>query len=145
MALSANGYDQCAMQDFIPGLELASKFYEEAVRPILESVFSALPYSAALIGSGSEVLGFDNEMSADHHWGPRVMLFLRRARLRAPSGRAHRNIAAKAPAEIPRLLDQLLCARSARQQRATPPRGRVRRESIIASRCLRCAASSSTI
>lgn len=65
------------MKDFIPGLELASKFYEEAVRPILESDFSALPYSAALIGSGSEVLGFDNAMSADHHWGPRVMLFLR--------------------------------------------------------------------
>ena len=33
-------------------------------------------YSAALIGSGSEVLEFDTEMSADHHWGPRVMLFL---------------------------------------------------------------------
>ena len=55
------------MKDFIPGLELASKFYEEAVKPILESVFSALPYSAALIGTGSEVLGFDNAMSADHH------------------------------------------------------------------------------
>ena len=33
-------------------------------------------YSAALIGSGSEVLEFDTEMSTDHHWGPRVMLFL---------------------------------------------------------------------
>ena len=33
-------------------------------------------YSAALIGRGSEVLGFDTEMSTDHHWGPRVMLFL---------------------------------------------------------------------
>ncbi len=65
------------MKEFIPGLELAAKFYVEAVRPILESVFSALPYSAALIGTGSEVLGFDTEMSADHHWGPRVMLFLR--------------------------------------------------------------------
>jgi hypothetical protein len=36
-----------------------------------------LKYSAALIGSGSEVLGFDTEMSMDHHWGPRAMLFLR--------------------------------------------------------------------
>ena len=62
-----NGYDQCAMKDFIPGLELASKFYEETVRPILESVFSGVPYSAALIGTGSEVLGFDTEMTADHH------------------------------------------------------------------------------
>lgn len=38
--------------------------------------FPQLRYSAALIGSGSEVLGFDTEMSSDHHWGPRVMLFV---------------------------------------------------------------------
>ncbi len=61
---------------FIPGLELAGKFYQEAIRPILESDFSSVPYSAALIGTGSEVLGFDTEMSTDHHWGPRAMLFL---------------------------------------------------------------------
>ena len=67
------------MKDFIPGLELASKFYEEAVKPILESGFSALSYSVALIGSGSEVIGFDTEMLADHRWGLLVMLFLRRA------------------------------------------------------------------
>lgn len=65
------------METFIPGLELARQFHEEAVRPILETVFPGVPYSAALIGSGSEVLGFDTGMSADHHWGPRVMLFLR--------------------------------------------------------------------
>ena len=35
-----------------------------------------LPYSAALIGWGSEVLGFDTPLSRDHHWGPRVLLFL---------------------------------------------------------------------
>ena len=62
---------------FIPGLELARKFYQEAVRPILQSDFSCVPYSAALSGAGSEVLGFDTEMSIDHHWGPRAMLFLR--------------------------------------------------------------------
>ena len=33
-------------------------------------------HSAALIGAGSEVLGFDTEMSSDHDWGPRVKLFL---------------------------------------------------------------------
>jgi len=32
--------------------------------------------AAGIIGSGSEVLGFDDEMSSDHHWGPRTMLFL---------------------------------------------------------------------
>jgi len=64
------------MSEFIPGLELAGMFFREAVKPLLDRGFPKLLYSAALIGSGSEVLGFDTEMSTDHHWGPRVMLFL---------------------------------------------------------------------
>lgn len=32
---------------------------EEQVNPLLEEAFPALPYAAALIGPGSEVLGFD--------------------------------------------------------------------------------------
>ena len=35
-----------------------------------------MKHSAALLGPGSEVLGFDDELSTDHHWGPRVMLFV---------------------------------------------------------------------
>lgn len=65
------------MPDFIPGLQLADGFYHEAVKPVIEADFPQLEYGAALIGSGSEVLGFDTEMSTDHHWGPRVMLFFR--------------------------------------------------------------------
>ena len=65
------------MPDFIPGLELARFFYFEAVKPLLVGNFPDVQYGAGLIGSGSEVLGFDTEMSADHHWGPRVMLFLK--------------------------------------------------------------------
>jgi len=61
---------------FIPGLQLAEQFYWEVVRPILDVELPNLPHAAALIGGGSEVLGFDDRMSADHHWGPRVMLFL---------------------------------------------------------------------
>ena len=64
------------MPEFIPGLRLARLFYLEAVKPILNANFPHLRFSAALIGTGSEVIGFDTEMSADHHWGPRVMLFL---------------------------------------------------------------------
>ncbi|MGC9467477.1 MAG: DUF4037 domain-containing protein [Anaerolineae bacterium] len=69
---------------FLPGLELCRRFYWEAVRPILDRRWPNLPHAAALIGDGSEVLGFDDEMSSDHHWGPRVLLFLKdedRARL----------------------------------------------------------------
>ncbi len=61
---------------FIPGLELARRFYWEAVRPVLDDAHPDLPHSAALIGYGSEVLGFDTPMSTDHHWGPRAMIFL---------------------------------------------------------------------
>jgi hypothetical protein len=64
------------MSEFIPGLTLCEQFYREVVAPILAAEFGGLRYSAALIGDGSEVLGFDTEMSCDHDWGPRVMLFL---------------------------------------------------------------------
>ena len=62
---------------FVAGLELAESFFREAVAPIIDGHYPALAYTAALIGPGSEVLGFDTEMSTDHHWGPRAMLFLR--------------------------------------------------------------------
>jgi len=62
---------------FVPGLELSRQFYLEAVRPILDAEFPSLPHSAALLGRGSEVLGFDDEMSGDHNWEPRVLLFVR--------------------------------------------------------------------
>ncbi len=64
---------------FIPGIELARRFYWEAVRPVLDVAFPGLPHAAALIGPGSEVLGFDTPVSTDHHWGPRAMLFLNEA------------------------------------------------------------------
>ncbi len=67
------------MPPFIPGLKLSELFYHEAVKPILERDFPDLKHSAALLGSGSEVLGFDNAQSTDHNWGPRLFLFLNQA------------------------------------------------------------------
>ncbi len=61
---------------FVGGLELSKQFYWQAVRPVLDAFFPGLVHSAALLGAGSEVLGFDTEMSTDHHWGPRALLFL---------------------------------------------------------------------
>ena len=55
---------------FVPGLELARDFYREAIRPILAREFPYLDHSAALIGPGSDVLGFDSARSSDHDWGP---------------------------------------------------------------------------
>lgn len=62
--------------DFIPGLRLSEMFFREAVAPILVSAFPDLRYSAARIGPGSEVLGYDSERSTDHGWGPGLTLFL---------------------------------------------------------------------
>src|SRR5688572_9988098 len=64
------------MPTFIPGRHLSHLFYHEAIAPILHHHFPNLPHSAALLGSGSEVLGYDTQMSTDHDWGPRCQLFL---------------------------------------------------------------------
>ena len=56
------------------GLELARAFYREAVAPLLGST----PHAAALLGPGSEVLGFDDLVSTDHGFGPRVQIFMTR-------------------------------------------------------------------
>jgi hypothetical protein len=64
------------MPTFIPGLDLSRRFYTDVVHPILAEAFPSLCYAAGLIGSGSEVLGFDTEMSTDHSWGPNVHFFL---------------------------------------------------------------------
>ncbi len=82
---------------FTPGLRLCQGFYQEVVRPILDREFPGLPHAGALIGSGSEVLGFDDEMSTDHHWGPRVMLFLRERDHERLAEAVHRAMADNLP------------------------------------------------
>ncbi len=61
---------------FVPGLQLNKAFYTEIVGPLLDAHLPGVRYSAALIGYGSDVLGFDDERSTDHGWGPRLWLFL---------------------------------------------------------------------
>ncbi len=58
------------------GLELNEAFYKEKVVPIMGACFPDVLYSAALLGWGSEVLGYDDDLSADHNWGLRFQLFL---------------------------------------------------------------------
>lgn len=61
---------------FVKGLDLCQALYEQAVAPVLAAAFPDMPYSAALLGHGSDVLGFDTPQSMDHDWGPRGLLFL---------------------------------------------------------------------
>lgn len=59
------------------GIELSRRFYAEVVRPFLDRRLPGLAYDAAVIGYGSELLGFDDETSRDHNWGPRVQIVVR--------------------------------------------------------------------
>lgn len=58
------------------GLELSRRFYNLLVAPILQASFPYLKYSAARIGMGSEVQGFEDVLSSDHDYGPCVQIFL---------------------------------------------------------------------
>lgn len=64
------------MPEFVPGLELGELFFDEVIHPLLDEHFPGLRYDAALIGPGSEVIGFDIPQSMDHHWLPYLRLFL---------------------------------------------------------------------
>jgi hypothetical protein len=61
------------------GIELSRRFYDEVVGPWLARDFPGLQHAAALIGYGSELLGFDDAMSQDHNFGPRVIVILSEA------------------------------------------------------------------
>ncbi|MBP1994582.1 DUF4037 domain-containing protein [Paenibacillus eucommiae] len=63
------------------GIALCRQFFVEIIEPLMAN-FSSITYSAALIGPGSEVLGYDTEMSRDHDWSPRVQLFLNETDIR---------------------------------------------------------------
>jgi hypothetical protein len=67
------------MPPFMKGMQLSEHLYNEAIAPILAARFPELPYSAARLDYGSDVLGFDAPRSMDHGWGPRCTLFLRAA------------------------------------------------------------------
>jgi hypothetical protein len=54
------------------GQGLALRYYRQVVAPRL----AGTPHAAALLGSGSEVLGYDDEVSTDHDFAPRVQVFL---------------------------------------------------------------------
>ena len=60
------------MPEFVSGRELARSFYAEVVGPLVGNV----EHAAALLGWGSDVLGFDTERSTDHGWGPRLQIFV---------------------------------------------------------------------
>lgn len=85
---------------FIPGLDLAEAFYREAVKPILDAAYPDLPYTAAHVGTGSDVLGYDTPQSMDHHWGPQLHLFLLDDREEDLAARISATLSERLPTEV---------------------------------------------
>lgn len=56
----------------LPGRELSAAYHREVIAPAV----AGIPHSAALLGWGSDVLGYDTERSTDHGWGPRLRIFV---------------------------------------------------------------------
>lgn len=60
------------------GLELAENYYEAYGRQMLEEQFAQVKDQTAvgLVGYGSECLGFDDDISRDHDYGPSFCIWL---------------------------------------------------------------------
>ncbi|HEY7154164.1 MAG TPA: hypothetical protein VH575_09440, partial [Gemmataceae bacterium] len=86
-------------------MELSRRFLVEAGLPLLRRHFPGLAerVAAGLVaggfesGCGSEVGGFDDEISQDHNWGPRFFLFLSEADKRDRGQEAQRLLDAELP------------------------------------------------
>lgn len=58
------------------GAALAEAYHRQVVAPILDDRWPALPHAAGRLGTGSDVLGLDDETSRDHDWGLRLDLLV---------------------------------------------------------------------
>ena len=60
----------------LKGAELAHAYFDEAVQPVLRREMPSLDYVAARLGSGSDVLRLDDEISRDHDFGSRLTILV---------------------------------------------------------------------
>ncbi len=114
---------------FVPGMELSRRLYTEAVRPLLAGHFPGVAHTAALIGPGSDVLGFDTPRSTDHDWGPRLHLFLESATQRDAIDDL---LATRLPATIAGFSTHLVPDGEAGVRHMRPATGRIRHGVVIA-------------
>ncbi|MBT5873635.1 MAG: DUF4037 domain-containing protein, partial [Candidatus Latescibacteria bacterium] len=67
---------------------------------LLDAHFPTLIHSAARLDEGSDVLGYDTPRSTDHHWGPRIQLFLSDTDYPLVKGEVDCLLRAKLPVQI---------------------------------------------
>jgi len=86
---------------FVSGLEISKKFYETYGKPMLDKEFPEYVSRIAvgLVGEGSDCMGFDDETSRDHDWGPGFCIFIP-AELEAEIGDKLRDCYDTLPAEF---------------------------------------------
>ncbi|MBD5787751.1 DUF4037 domain-containing protein [Cellulosimicrobium terreum] len=58
------------------GTDLARRYHDQVVAPLVLGRWPGLPHAGARLGSGSDVLGLDDETSRDHDWGLRLTLLV---------------------------------------------------------------------
>ena len=60
------------------GMELSRAYFEEYGKPLIDTrLLQYRPYIAAgLVGEGSECLGFDDDISTDHDFGPAFCIWV---------------------------------------------------------------------
>ncbi len=60
------------------GMELCRSYYHEVIEPRIRSEcpHALERIAVGLLGHGSQCLGYDDEISRDHDWGPRVCILL---------------------------------------------------------------------
>lgn len=58
------------------GIALAQAYHREVLGPLLTREVPRLPHAVGRLGSGSDILGFDDATSRDHDWGLRLNLLL---------------------------------------------------------------------
>lgn len=62
--------------DAATGIPLSRAFFDDVVAPLLSASLPRLRFGAGRLGTGSDVLGFDDDVSRDHDWGLRLSLFV---------------------------------------------------------------------
>ena len=80
----------------VRGADLAALCYAGAVRPLLQRHRPGLPHAAGRWGTGSDVLGLDDDVSRDHDWGLRLALLVAPEHVAAVDA----AMAAELPAEV---------------------------------------------
>jgi len=86
------------------GLALSKAYFEEYGHTLITSLEEAYPalrgqFAAGLVGQGSECLGFDDDLSVDHDFGPSFCLWLPK-RLYEPYGKLCQQAYQQLPGEF---------------------------------------------